>query len=257
MSTRVRTMTINCRNSSNIELLPSRRWSKRLPIMIRFLKDNGPPSVLGVQECNDQMAADLTHGLGANYSFWGKGTAKIIWDTNKWLVLDQFQGGLPYKGLLGVTGVRPITALKLKAITTEEFAWFVSTHLAVHIPNQDAQQEAQIKEAIRLIELLPDHERVFIHGDFNNYHQTSSVRKIAADHGYVHLRKKAGLSHVTGETWNSFNGWKITKRDGEWLDDILTSPLVKPYDGQLKRTDSGVYVINASDHNGIRASSEF
>jgi endonuclease/exonuclease/phosphatase family metal-dependent hydrolase len=225
--------------------------------MAKFLKDNGPPSVIGVQECNNTQAAEITHDLGANYSFWGSGTSKIIWDTNKWLVLDQFQAGLPYKGVLGVPGVRPLTMLKLKSINTEEFAWFASTHLAVHIPNQEAQQEAQMKEIIRLIKLLPDHERVIIFGDFNNYHTTSSVRKIAMTAGYVPLRKKAGLDLVTGETWNSFNGWKITKREGRWLDDVLTSPAVKPYDGALKRTDSGVYVINASDHNGIRASVEF
>jgi endonuclease/exonuclease/phosphatase family metal-dependent hydrolase len=221
--------------------------------LIKFIKDVGP-SVVGVQECNDTMAAEITHGLGANWSFWGSGTSKIIWDTNKWLVLDQFQGGLPYKGLLGVPGKRPITMLKLKSIITGDFAWFVATHLAVHIPNQDAQQEAQIKEAIRLIEERPDHDRVIIFGDFNNYHVTSSVRKIAADHGYVHLRKKAGLDHVTGETWNSFNGWKITKRESKWLDDVLTSPAVLPYSGSLRRTDSGVYVVCASDHNGIHAS---
>ena len=256
MTTRMRSLTINCRNSHNVELKPSRFWAKRRPILIKFIKDVGP-SVFGVQECNATMAAEITHGLGANFSFWGSGTSKIMWDTNKWLVLDQFQAGLPYKGVLGVPGVRPLTMLKLKSITTEDFAWFASTHLAVHIPNQNAQQEAQMREIIRLIELLPDHERVIIFGDFNNYHQTSSVRKIAADHGYVPLRKKAGLDHVTGETWNSFNFWTITKRESRWIDDVLTSPAVKPYLGELRRTDSGVYVINASDHNGIRASVEF
>jgi len=254
--TRARTMTINCRNSNAVELYPSRRWSRRRPYLIKFIKDNAP-SVIGVQETNATMATEITDGLGAAWTFWGTGTSKIIWDTAKWTAIDQWQGGLPYKNVLGVTAVRPITMVKLQSIITGEFAWFVSTHFAVHISNQLAQQEAQIRFAVKLIEQRPDHERVIIFGDFNNYHENSSVRKIASDLGYVHLQKKAGLDHVTGETWNSFNGWKITKREGRWIDDILTSPAVKPYQASLKRTDSGVYPLCASDHNGIRASVEF
>jgi hypothetical protein len=67
--------------------------------------------------------------------FLGSGTAKIIWDSVKWLALDQFQTGLPYKHL-GITRHRPITMLKLQSIKTGEFAWFVDTHLVVNIPKR-------------------------------------------------------------------------------------------------------------------------
>jgi hypothetical protein len=105
------------------------------------------------------MAAEITQGLGPNWTFWGSGTAKIIWDSTKWVALDQFQAGLPYT-VMGMTKQRPITMLKLQSIKTSEFAWFVDTHLAVKIPNEEAIRQQQIRLAITLIEQRPDHERV-------------------------------------------------------------------------------------------------
>ena len=52
------------------------------------------------------MAVDITNGLGPNWTFWGSGTAKIIWDSTKWIVLDQFEAGLPYT-VLGIPRARP------------------------------------------------------------------------------------------------------------------------------------------------------
>ena len=81
------------------------------------------------------MAVDITNGLGPNWTFWGSGTAKIIWDSTKWIVLDQFEAGLPYT-VLGIPKARPLTMLKLQSIKTQGFAWFASTHLAVNIPKR-------------------------------------------------------------------------------------------------------------------------
>jgi hypothetical protein len=116
MSTAARVLTLNCRNENAMELFPSRRWSRRRPYLIEFIKDCAP-SVIGVQECTNNMAAEITEGLGPNWTFWGSGTAKIIWDSTKWVALDQFQAGLPYT-VLGITKQRPITMLKLQSIKT-------------------------------------------------------------------------------------------------------------------------------------------
>jgi len=113
------------------------------------------------------MAAEITEGLGPNWTFWGSGTAKIIWDSTKWVALDQFQAGLPYT-VLGITKQRPITMLKLQSIKTGEFAWSVDTHLAVNIPNEEMIRQQQMTQAITLIEQRPDHERVIFFGDFNS-----------------------------------------------------------------------------------------
>jgi len=172
--------------------------------LIKFI-NNCAPSVIGVQETRDDMAVDITNGLGPNWTFWGSGTAKIIWDPTKWIVVDQFEAGLPYT-VLGITKARPLTMLKLQSIKTQGFAWFASTHLAVNIPNEEAIRQKQIKLVIQHVEGRPDHERVIIFGDFNSTPTNASVRKIASDAGYRHLRAK--LSTITRKTCNSFNGWK-------------------------------------------------
>jgi hypothetical protein len=115
--------------------------------------------VIGVQECTSNMAAEITQGLGPNWTFWGSGTAKIMWDATKWVALDQFQAGLPYT-VMGIIKSRLITLLKLQSIKTDGFGWFVDTHLAVNIPNEEAIRQQQIRRAITLIEQRPDHERV-------------------------------------------------------------------------------------------------
>ena len=238
-----------------MELFPSRRWSRRRPHLIQFIKDCAP-SVIGVQECTNNMAAEITAGLGPNWTFWGLGTAKIIWDSTKWVALDQFQAGLPYKHM-GITRQRPITMLKLQSIKTGEFAWFVDTHLAVNIPNEEAIREQQIRHAIILIEQRPDHERVIFFGDFNSDPINASVRKIASDAGYKHLRAKLSPTLIKRRTYNTFNGWKVTKRESKWIDDVLTSPTVKPYAAAIMLTDSTEFPINASDHNGVFAKVQF
>ena len=126
--------------------------------------------------------------------------------------------------------------LKLQSIKTGEFAWFVDTHLAVNIPNEEAIRQQQMMQAITLIEQRPDHERVIFFGDFNSVPTNASVRKIASNAGYKHLRAKLSPSLITRRTYNTFNGWKITKREDKWIDDVLTSPTVKPYAAAIMLT---------------------
>src|SRR4029453_13503071 len=112
---------------------------------------------------------------------------------------------------MGTTRARPLTMLKLQSIKTKGFAWFASTHLAVNIPNEEAIRQKQIKLVIQHVEDRPDHARVIIFGDFNSIPTDASVRKIASDAGYRHLRAK--MPTITRRTCNSFNGWKITNRE--------------------------------------------
>jgi hypothetical protein len=165
-------------------------------------------------------------GSGTELDIWGSGTAKIMWDATKWVALDQFQAGLPYT-VMGIIKSRLITLLKLQSIKTDGFGWFVDTHLAVNIPNEEAIRQQQIRRAITLIEQRPDHERVIFFGDFNSVPTNASVRKIASDAGYKHLRAKLSASLITRRTCNTFNGWKITKRESKWIDDVLTSPAAR------------------------------
>jgi hypothetical protein len=85
----------------------------------------------------------------------------------------------------------------------------------------------------------------------------SSVRKIARDAGYNHLRGRLSDAAMTGDSRNTFNGWKITKREGKWIDDVLTSRSVRPYSGVVELTDTTAYPIFVTDHNGVFARVEF
>jgi endonuclease/exonuclease/phosphatase family metal-dependent hydrolase len=147
--------------------------------------------------------------------------------------------------------------LRLQSIKTGEFAWFVDAHLAVNIPNEEAIRQQQMKRAITLIEQRPDHERVIFFADVNSVPMCASVRKIASHAGYRHLHAKLSATLITRRTCNTFNGWKITKREGKWIDDVLTSPSVKPYAAAIMLTDSTRFPINASDHNGVFAEVQF
>ena len=93
--------------------------------------------------------------------------------------------------------------------------------------------------------------------DFNSVPTNASVRKIASNAGYKHLRAKLSPSLITRRTCNTFNGWKITKREDKWIDDVLTSPTVKPYAAAIMLTDSTRFPVNASDHNGVFAKVQF
>jgi hypothetical protein len=57
--------------------------------------------------------------------------------------------------------------------------------------------------------------------------------------------------------WNTFNGFRVTKREGEWIDDILSSSAITPLDAAVSLTDPSVYPVAASDHNGVFARMRF
>ncbi len=59
---------------------------------------------------------------------------------------------------------------------------------------------------------------------------------------------------MDGDSRNSRNGWTTTKREGIWIDDVLTSAAVVPYAGTLVITGIPDYDPHASDHNLVRAS---
>jgi hypothetical protein len=184
VETKVRTLSINVRNKTAIADIPfpSRHWSKRLPQLVRLIKDIVEPSVVGVQECGNDTAVDITNGLGPNWTFWGAGTSKILWDTTKWNAIDQWEGGLPFRKL-GKTKQRPIMMVRLISAATGGSCWFVSTHLAVNIANEETIRLAQSREAIRLISQRSTADRVVILADLNDVLTTSGVRKVFAAAG--------------------------------------------------------------------------
>jgi hypothetical protein len=254
-TTTARVLTINCRRSSIIELFPSRRWSRRKPYLIDFIK-KAAPSVIGVEECTMTQTVDITDALGPNWTWFSSSNPKIIWDSSKWTAIDHFYQDLPYTAL-GITGHRQVVMVRLQSIKTGEACWFVDHHAVVHIPNEADWRKKHMEIICQLIAQRDEPGRVIFFGDFNDLPQTGGVRGVAATHGYKALRKRLAASKISGVTRNSFNGWKVTKRDSQWLDDILTSAEVLPLDAAVRLTDPSVYPVCASDHNGIFARMQF
>jgi hypothetical protein len=71
VETKVRTLSINVRNKTAITAIPFplRHWSKPLPQLVRLIKDIVKLSVVGVQECRNDMAVDITNGVGPTGHF--------------------------------------------------------------------------------------------------------------------------------------------------------------------------------------------
>jgi endonuclease/exonuclease/phosphatase family metal-dependent hydrolase len=259
VSTALRTASWNLRNKTAIADLayPKRSWSRRLPAIVKLL-DHVAPSVFGVQECRDDMAVDVTRELGPEWNFFGSGTAKVIWNHNKWNVLDQAEHKLPYKNYLGLTAYRPLTLIKLESITTQASSWFASTHLVVHQPNEATQRVNQAKMIVQVFSQLPGFGPalpIMLFGDFNDVGDNVGVRRVFAAAGYKPLRARLTDAEMSGDSTNSFNGWKPTRHDGRWLDDVLTAAVIDPYKGTIFKADpSSLLPVFASDHNLVHAS---
>jgi len=260
-TTSVRTASFNIRHKSPDDALhPSRLWPKRGPQVARVIKDVAP-SVLGVQECNAELAASLTQMLGPNWNFWGSGTSKVIWRADKWSAIDQRQFKLKSTALPGYPSTRPLTCVRLRSINTAGDFWAVSTHLAVKFPGAATWRENQAREIVGILAGLPERGRLVLFGDFNSAYQLGQpidpVRKILAAAGYKDLRGRLTDAEMDGDSRRSFNGWTTTKRDGVWIDDVLTSAAIDPYAGTLVITGTPDYDPHASDHNLVRASVKF
>jgi hypothetical protein len=256
MITTCRVMTLNCRTSSAVEIFPSRRWSRRKSYLIDFIR-KWAPSVIGTQECTKTQAVDITDALGTNWTWYSVSNVKIIWDSAKWTAIDQFYAELPYTNM-GIPGHRQVTMVRLQSIKTGEACWFVDHHGVVHITNAAQWRTNHMEQICDFIAERPEHDRVIFFGDFNDLPLNSGVRRVAAAHGYKHLRARLPDSKIIGELRNTFNGFKVTKREGKWIDDILVSSAITPLDGAaVHLTDPSVYPVAASDHNGLFARMRF
>ena len=254
-ATKVRFVTINCRKSSIKEIYASRRWSRRRPYMIKFLQEVGP-SVFATQECKDDQAADIQHGLGAEWTFYSTYNTKVFWDTSKWDVVDKFQAVMDSGSVLGIKQHRFCSMVLLKSRKTGGTCWFAAAHLAAHESNAASWRVKQMKQVIGFLGARQAADGSMIGIDMNDRSQDSGPRKTASEAGYMPLRAR-GAATFMHKTRNSFNGWRPTKNESEWLDDVLTPRLVEPYYVSVELTDNTAFPVCASDHNGIRASVKF
>lgn len=255
---RARAITINCRRSSYApdKLIRSRYWPNRRPYLVKALKA-AEPEIIGTQECTKQQAGDITHDLGANFSYFGgdgDGNGPVIWDGLKWDAVEWFEKEID------APGERYMVAVKLASRLPKNpgFIWAVTCHLTVGSSSTAASYRIkQIRAVIRELQHHDGWEYSAIFGDFNSDSYSGkrgAVLTIAAELGFRGLRERIKPAVFVRDSYSSVNGWKDTPSTGRWVDNILTPAKVTPYAGSLEFTCTRVYDRCGSDHNIIRGS---
>ena len=124
-----------------------------------------------------------------------------------------------------------------------------ATHLSVHYSSSAAWR---IKQVDQICDILKGDLNV-VGADLNSYlgaDRPSPRREFKTDQSMLGLRDKRTTKVVRGD-WNTHHGYKPTKREGEWLDEIETGKAIKVYAAEVVPTDQ------ATDHNGLLARIEF
>ncbi len=266
--TTARFLQANLRRSDLAEASVSRQWEQRRESALQALANIGP-DIIGVQECTPEQAADVQEGLGVNWTFAGLNhNVRVMWDGE---AFDAVPGTLLEVVLPSGQRNRYLTMIRLQHRVTGWGVWAGSLHLASggsREPNEQQLRLAQIKQATEAINAhtakfsFPADDttaNVMLMADINDPTQPGGVRAEALKRGFKPLQNRDGqvgrlpLDQISGESINSFNGWRTpTPRDGKWIDEIFSRGLLMSRAG-LRRTDKDVLPNYASDHNWIDA----
>lgn len=268
----LRVLTQNFRKSTIDETKPSREWERRLPYMVKHLK-NVRPAVVGAQEATVEQSDDIMRAF-PNWTYVGGvkfGNCPIFWDTR---IMHAEEGTLLERKYPSGTRERYATLIRLKYDAPAEGpaidwgGWFGSIHLAAN--GEDEPDSAHLR-ALQMAAIVGDFTawigthpypldgkpNLIVCGDLNdNLGSFAGAREVAYENGgWKPLRRRLPLSGISGDTLRSFNGWKSTAdlpHDSKWIDEIFTSGIALE-DAALRRTCTDVLQLHASDHNGASA----
>jgi endonuclease/exonuclease/phosphatase family metal-dependent hydrolase len=144
---------------------------------------------------------------------------------------------------------RRFTVVDLTSVKTKEKITVGATHLSVHYSTSAAWR---IKQVDQICDILKGDLNV-VGADLNS---TLSVKvpgprkEFSTDQSMLGIRDKCTTKVIRGD-YNTHHGYKPTKREGKWLDEIETGKAIKVYAAEVVLTGQ------ATDHNGLRASIEF
>lgn len=257
MATRARFLQLNVRRSDLPELRSARKWVNRRAELVKMIKQVGP-SVMAVQECTKEQAEYIEAALGRDqWAYFGAHNARVFVNVTKWRLLnwwgfDLAAGSIP-------PGTRHLVACHLQNIASSDTVLVCSTHLTPHdIPGAQTWRVKQMHQIGAILPTLPDHEKTILGVDGNDPRKVGGVRGAAGEYGLKGLRSRLTAAEMYSESLNTFNGWGKSPADGFWLDEVLTSPAVKPYKAGVERTDTKRPLkLVVTDHHGLRASVEF
>lgn len=263
--TRIRSMACNFRNESDDDDAAGFGWDVRRPKATGLLKA-WKPSVILACECSPKVRAGLLADLdGARYvevgygvlaggPRWGyarNGNVSVWFSKAHHEAVGSGFAMLPVPDLPdGSPGdYRRLAWVKLRHLLTGNLFYAASSHFSVgNIHYQNLQMQA-------VLDNLPDVRNTIFGVDTNSSVMTGSdhPRAVARAGGLVDLRSKLDTYSIRDADLSSFNYWRETPRNGQWIDDVFTGGNYQPYYGRVVRTDVGDGP-NASDHNWILSS---
>ncbi len=251
--THARIIQINCRLSSVRDDYP---WTKRKPSMLKFLKAN-PASVIGVQECSEDIRIAMVKALGASWKEVHHAKVGLLFDGAKWKLLAKHSFDMDNEA----EPDRRLLCVQLQSKRTDATLWFLVSHFGVHFVGAAAERVNQAIELLGHVKDLGILEGVVL-ADFNDFPipPKTGVRLTMQGPKGVTLGVFYDLRHcidVKNGQCDTHHGYKPTDRNGDWTDDILTSENVVVLEGELVLTDPGSDYPNATDHNALTALIEF
>lgn len=248
-ATRVRLLSANFRlePESAEDIEAGHTWAVRRPLVSGLL-DYWSPSIICGQECSTQIRADLTADL-SGWRMVRNGNVSVWWDTGQHTLISSGATMLPTPPRDDGLPIDPrrLVLARLQVKSTGDHLWVASTHFTAGDPVWQPQQMAA---AVAYVTTNGNVRNTILAGDFNaGGTDTESPREIARDGGLFDLRSKLAAPRIRNVDWNTYNGWQPTKRDGWWIDDVLTGENLQPYYARVVDTSG------ASDHGWLLASS--
>lgn len=246
--TRARLLNINTRRS-DVPCAAEHKWRVRRPKLVKIIVDCSP-SIMTVQECTPEqekdLLADLAKWSGKPWKLATHGNSGVFWNTAKWTGSNIRDFDLAAaKGEM----TRRFTVVDLASVKTKEKITVGATHLSVHYSTSAVWR---IKQVDQICDILKGDLNV-VGADLNSTLSASVPgprKEFKDDQSMLGLRDKCTTPVIRGD-YNTHHGYKPTKREGKWLDEIETGKAIKVYAAEVVLTGQ------ATDHNGLRASIEF
>lgn len=211
-------------------------WKSRLPVIKAVIK-KADPDFISAEEVDFNTAADIARALGPNWAYDRSENNAVYWRRDRW------EHEKIRKFNLSGKQVRTLILVKLRNKKTKAYAWIGTTHLSVKAVNltATAAQKEKRGQASDIMRLTKGYYWIGIGGDWND--GDYQIRNILYKLGqYKNIKQQ--VKPINGYL-NSHTGFKPTKKNGVWIDDILNRNGIKVISAELILTGK------ASDHNAI------
>lgn len=238
-------------------VVPSHRWSRRLPLMLAMLARE-QPSVLAIQEASADQSADIRSGLGSRYAAAGTGRdahggderCEVLIDTERlrfvkvrafWLSdRPDVRGSRSFGNLLPRVAVH----VELHDLGTGGSFTVIATHFD-HLSGRSRLESAHLLHGVAASLEGP----VIVMGDFNAGVDSEEFRMLTS--GGVLVDTWEAASRRLSPEWGTYSRFRAPRRRGQRIDWLLVSPTGSVEAAAINAVRFGHAAI--SDHESVHA----